>query len=121
MPPDVVNLQAKLARFGERWSPRVVAEVEDVQLKLAKIEGGFVWHAHDDADEAFLVVAGSMRLEFRDGVVHLSQGELCVVPKGTEHRPVADEECHVLLIEPRGVINTGDAVSDLRAANDVWV
>ena len=121
MPPEVVNLQAKLARFAERWSPRVVAEVNDVQLKLAKLEGGFVWHAHEDADEAFLVLDGSMRIEFRDGVVHLSEGEVCIVPKGIEHRPWADEECHVLLIEPRGVINTGDAESDRRAANDVWV
>ena len=121
MPPDVVNLRGKLARFSEVWSPRVVAEVNDYQLKLAKLEGEFVWHAHDDTDEAFLVLEGSMRIEFRDGVAHLAEGDLCVVPKGTEHRPCADRACHVLLIEPRGVVNTGDAGGDLQAENDVWV
>lgn len=121
MPSDVVNLQAKLARISELWSPRVVAEVNDYQLKLAKFEGAFVWHAHDDTDEAFLVLAGAMRIEFRDRVAHLAEGDLCVVPKGAEHRPCADEECHVLLIEPRGVINTGDAGDERRAANDVWI
>ncbi len=121
MPSDVVNLADKLARFSEHWSPRVVAEVNDYQLKLAKFEGEFVWHTHEDTDEAFLVLEGSMRIEFRDGVAHLAEGDLCVVPKGTEHRPCADRECHVLLIEPRGVVNTGDVVGELRAANDVWV
>lgn len=121
MPSDVMNLADKLGRFSELWSPRVVAEVNDYQVKLVKIEGEFVWHAHEVTDEAFLVLAGSMRIEFRDGISHLSEGELCVVPKGTEHRPCADEECHVLLIEPRGVVNTGDTGSELRAANDVWV
>lgn len=121
MPADVVNLKGKLARFSELWSPHVVAELNDYQLKLVKIEGTFVWHAHDDTDEAFLVLEGSMRIEFRDGTAHLSEGDLCVVPKGTEHRPCADRECHVLLIEPRGVVNTGDAGGDLQAVNDVWV
>lgn len=121
MPSDVVNLQAKLARFTELWSPRVVAELNDYQLKVVKIEGAFVWHAHEETDEAFLVLEGSMRIEFRDGVAHLSEGDLCVVPKGTEHRPCADAECHVLLIEPRGVVNTGDAEDERRAANDVWI
>ena len=121
MPADVVNLKGKLARFSELWSPRVVAELNEYQLKLVKIEGTFVWHAHDDTDEAFLVLEGSMRIEFRDGTALLSEGDLCVVPKGTEHRPCADRECHVLLFEPRGVVNTGDAGGDLRAANDVWV
>jgi mannose-6-phosphate isomerase-like protein (cupin superfamily) len=121
VPIDVLNLADKLARFSERWSPRVVAEVNDYQIKLAKFEGTFVWHAHDDTDEAFLVLAGAMRIEFRDRVAHLAEGDLCVVPKGIEHRPSADAECHVLLIEPRGVVNTGDAGVDRRAANDVWV
>ena len=121
MPPDVVNLADKLARFSEHWSPRVVAELNDYQFKLAKLEGEFVWHAHDDTDEAFLVLAGSLRIEFRDGVAHLGEGDLYVVPKGTEHRPCAERECHVLLIEPRGVVNTGDAGGELRAANDVWI
>ncbi len=121
MPSDGVDLKAKLALFSEHWAPRVVAEVNDHQLKLAKFEGDFVWHAHADADEAFLVLAGAMRIEFRDGVTHLAEGDLCVVPKGVEHRPRADAECHVLLIEPRGVVNTGDAGGERRAANDVWI
>lgn len=122
---EVVNLADKLSLFDERWSPRVVAELNDDQIKLAKIQGEFVWHAHDDVDEAFLVVHGSMAIELRDRTVHLEAGELFVVPRGVEHRPVAAEECHILLIEPRGVVNTGDADTDdageLRAANDVWV
>ncbi len=118
---DVINLSAKLAGFDGHWAPRVVAEMNDYQLKVVKIRGDFVWHAHADTDEVFLVLAGSMGIAFRDRTVHLSQGELLVVPRGVEHKPFAEEECHVLLIEPRGVVNTGDAGGDLRAENDVWV
>jgi len=121
LPSEVINLTEKLGRFSELWSPRVIAEMNDYQFKLARIKGRFVWHAHRDTDEAFLVLAGSMSIEFRDGVAHLAAGELCVVPKGIEHRPFAEEECHVLLIEPRGVVNTGEAGGDLQAKNDVWV
>jgi mannose-6-phosphate isomerase-like protein (cupin superfamily) len=119
--PDAINLREKLACFSEHWSPRVVAEMNDYQFKLAKFEGSFVWHSHDDTDEVFLVLAGTLGIEFRDGSVELGEGEMCVVPKGVEHRPFAERECHVLLVEPRGVVNTGDAASDLRADNDVWV
>ncbi|MFO7545198.1 MAG: TrmO family methyltransferase [Trueperaceae bacterium] len=119
--PVVSDLREKLAMIDAPWSPRVVAELNDHQFKLAKFRGPFVWHAHHDVDEAFLVIEGAMRLEFRSGVRHLVEGQLCVVPRGVEHRPVADEECRVLLIEPRGVTNTGDAVSELRAPDDVWV
>lgn len=121
MPSDVVNLEDKLARFSALWSPRVVAEVNDYQVKLVKLEGAFVWHAHEDTDEAFLVLEGAMRIEFRDGVSRLAAGDLCVVRKGVEHRPCAEGECHVLLIEPRGVVNTGDAGGERQAANDVWI
>ncbi len=119
--PSVVDLPEKLAMFDEPWAPRVVAELNDHQIKLAKFRGPFVWHVHRDVDEAFLVIDGAMRIEFRSGVRHLEPGRLCVVPSGVEHRPVADDECHVMLIEPRGVTNTGDTDSELRAANDVWV
>ncbi len=118
---QAINLRDKLARFEDHWAPRVVAEMNDVQFKLAKIEGEFVWHAHADTDEVFLVVEGEMRLEFRDKVVPLAAGEMYVVPKGVEHRPVAERECCILLVEPRGVVNTGDAGGAYTARNDVWV
>jgi mannose-6-phosphate isomerase-like protein (cupin superfamily) len=119
--PDVINLQDKLRCFDERWAPRVVAEMNDYQFKLAKFEGPFVWHSHDDTDEVFIVLSGSMGIEFRDGSVRLGEGEMLVVPRGVEHRPFAEAECHVMLVEPRGVVNTGEADSELRAENDVWV
>ena len=117
----VINLEEKLKRFSEHWSPRVVAEMNDYQFKLAKFEGEFVWHRHDETDEVFIVLAGRMGIELRDRTVELDEGELFVVPAGVEHRPFAEWECHVLLIEPRGVTNTGDAGGELTAENDVWV
>ena len=104
-----INLRDKLATFTEHWSPRVVAELNDYQFKLVKLQGEFVWHHHQDTDEAFLVVEGEMEIGFRDRTVTLRAGELFVVPKGVEHRPVAREEVHLLLIEPTGTPNTGDA------------
>ncbi|ASK18736.1 cupin domain-containing protein [Halomonas sp. N3-2A] len=121
MQSDVVNLSEKFSKFAEHWSPRVVAEMNDYQIKLAKFQGDFVWHDHKDTDEVFLVVKGAMGIELRDGTVHLSEGEIYVVPKGVEHRPFAEDECHVLLIEPQGVVNTGDSGGELRAENDVWI
>ncbi len=116
-----INLLGKLARVAEPWSPRVVAELNDYQFKVVWVEGAFVWHRHDDTDEAFLVLDGTLRLEFRDGHVDLGPGELYVVPKGVEHRPVAEAACRLLLVEPRGVVNTGDAGGDRTAPNDVWI
>lgn len=126
MAPGVVNFAEKLSRIDAPWSPRVVAELNDgmpsnIMFKLVKIEGDFVWHRHEDTDEAFLVQSGEVQIEFRDGSATLRAGELLVVPRGVEHRPHADAECHVLLIEPRGVINTGDAGGGLTAPNDVWI
>ena len=118
---DVVKLKEKLGLFSDHWSPRVVANMNDYQFKLAKFEGRFVWHAHDDTDEVFIVLAGRMGIEFRDRTVEVLEGEMIVVPRGVEHRPFAEQECHVMLVEPRGVVNTGDTDSDLRAENDVWV
>ena len=115
------NLNEKLTRFSEHWSPRVIAEMNDYQFKLAKLQGEFVWHHHADTDEVFLVLEGELIIELRDGEVRLGGGEMYVVPKGVEHRPRAEHECHVLLVEPRGVVNTGDAGGELTAANDVWV
>ncbi len=116
-----INIQEKLAKFSDHWSPKVVAEMNDYQFKLVKIQGDFVWHNHADTDEVFIVIEGSMRIEFEDGEVELSEGEMYVVPRGVNHKPYAEEECKVMLVEPRGVVNTGDAEGDLTASNDVWV
>lgn len=121
MTPGAINLRDKLALFSEHWSPRVVAEMNDYQFKLAKLQGEFVWHAHADTDEVFIVLEGELTLQFRGGEVALAAGEMYVVPKGVEHRPVAANECCVMLVEPRGVVNTGDAGGAYTAANDVWV
>jgi mannose-6-phosphate isomerase-like protein (cupin superfamily) len=117
----VVNLTEKLARFSEHWSPRVVAEMNDYQFKLVKFAGDFVWHDHPDTDEVFLVVKGEMQIGFRDREVTLREGELFVVPRGVEHITRATTECHALIVEPRGVVNTGAAAGTLTAQNDVWI
>lgn len=121
MSDTAINLREKLSRIADHWSPRVVAEMNDYQFKLAKVQGEFVWHAHDETDEVFLVIEGELVLEFRDKVVPLAAGELYVVPRGVEHRPVAVRECCILLVEPRGVVNTGQAGGAYTAPNDVWV
>lgn len=121
MTPDAINFAEKFARIDAPWTPRVVAELNDYQFKLVKIEGDFVWHRHEDTDEAFLVQSGELTIDFRDRSVQLRAGEMLVVPRGVEHRPHAGRECHVLLIEPRGVVNTGDAGGALTARNDVWI
>lgn len=116
-----INLAKKLRMIPGHWSPRVVAELNDYQFKLARIEGEFVWHDHPDTDEAFLVIEGEMSIEFRDGSVELKQGDLYVVPRGVEHKPVAKQECRIMVIEPRGVVNTGNAGGELTAEPDLWV
>lgn len=118
---EPINLEAKFARFSDHWSPHVVAELNDYQFKLVKAEGEFVWHSHQETDEAFIVVEGTLEIEFRDGKVTLNAGELFVVPKGVEHRPIALGECKILLLEPRNVVNTGNAGGELTAKNDVWI
>ena len=118
-----INLVEKFSLFNDKWSPKVVAEMNNYQIKLAKLQGDFVWHKHDDTDEVFLVMKGTLVIELRDGSVTLNEGEMYVVPKGVEHKPFAAEECHVVLLEPRGVVNTGGAedAGELTAANDVWI
>ena len=116
-----VNLQEKLSKFSEQWSPKIIAQMNDYYLKLAKVQGEFVWHNHPETDEVFLVVKGKLDIHLPEGKVTLSEGELYVVPKGVEHRPVAEDECHILLIEPVGTVNTGDAVNERTAPNDVWI
>ena len=105
---EKVNLAEKLASFDEPWSPKIVAELNDSYVKVVKFEGEFVWHHHDDEDELFLVVSGRLRMQFRDGDQVLGPGELIVVPRGVEHCPVAEGDCHVVLIEPKTTLNTGN-------------
>lgn len=120
---DRINLLEKFAKFDEHWSPRVIAESNGQLIKLAKLEGEFVWHDHANEDELFYVVKGRLELRFRDRVTVLTPGELCVVPKATEHFPVATEETWVMLIEPRSTLHTGDKVTDVTVANDrqLWI
>ena len=116
-----INFQQKFGLFNEQWLPKVVAEMNDYQFKVVKLQGDFNWHDHKDTDETFIVVEGDLRIDFRDGAVHVSTGEMFVVPKGIEHKPYAEHEVKLLLIEPRGVLNTGHEGSDRTAANDVWL
>ena len=109
---EKVNLVDKFALFNDHWSPKIVAELNGQQVKLVKFHGPFLWHHHDHEDELFLVVKGRFRMEFRDRHVWLEQGEFLVVPRGVEHRPVADEEAHVLLFEPASTLNTGNVKND---------
>ena len=107
--PDKVNLAVKYAQFSEHWSPKIVATLDDYDIKLVKVKGDFVWHSHDDEDEMFFVVEGTLDMDFRDGRKTLNAGELIVVPKGVEHKPHASDECRVLLLERQDVVNTGNA------------
>lgn len=118
---QAINFAQKFTLFNEQWSPKVVAEMNDYQFKIVRLEGDFIWHTHADTDEAFLVLEGELRIDFRDGNVLLRQGELYVVPKGTEHKPYAEHEVKLMLIEPRGVLNTGEQTGERTAQNDVWI
>ena len=121
MLPDKINLEEKYSKFTKHWSPRIIAEMNNYQFKIAKIKGEFVWHDHKDTDETFIVMEGEMTLKFRDKKVKLTQGELYVVPKGVEHKPCAKNECKILVIEPRGVINTGEVGGKFTMTEEVWV
>jgi mannose-6-phosphate isomerase-like protein (cupin superfamily) len=117
---EVVNLADKFARFSEHWNPKILARLNDYHVKAVKLKGEFVWHRHVDTDELFLVTKGSLVIRLRDRDVSLGPGELLVVPKGVEHQPVAEEECEVLLIEPAGTPNTGDA-GGARTVQPEWI
>lgn len=117
-----ISFHDKFATFSDRFHPKVVAQMNDVQFKLARVEGDFIWHAHADTDETFIVLEGELNIDFRDGRVTLRAGEMFVVPKGVEHKPHAARECKIMLIEPAGTTNTGDAPEgDRTAPNDVWI
>jgi mannose-6-phosphate isomerase-like protein (cupin superfamily) len=108
MPHTAINLAGKLSKFSDHWSPKIVAAYNGNDVMVVKVKGEFTWHSHPDTDDFFLVLKGRLIIKLRDGDVHLGPGEMFVVPKGVEHCPVAEEECHLLLIEPRGTPNTGD-------------
>jgi mannose-6-phosphate isomerase-like protein (cupin superfamily) len=116
-----VSFDEKFAKFQEQYSPRVIARMNDYEFKLVRVQGEFVWHSHADTDETFIVFDGTLVIAFRDGEVTLSAGQMFVVPRGVEHCPRADEECRIMLIEPAGTVNTGDAGGLLTAPNDVWI
>ena len=116
-----INFSRKFDLFAEQWAPKVIAEMNDYQFKIVKLEGDFIWHNHPETDEAFIVIEGDLRIDFRDGVVHVTAGEMYVVPQGVEHKPYAEKEVKLLLIEPRGVLNTGQAGGKRTAQNDVWI
>ncbi len=118
---QATNFQSKLQLFSEQWKPKIIAQMNDYHLKLVKIQGQFVWHSHAETDEVFIVVNGSMEIEFHDGKVTLNSGEMYVVPKGVEHKPFAAEQCSILLIEPAGTINTGNTGGNMTAPSDAWI
>ena len=116
-----INFAEKLSLFSDQWQPRVIVELNDYQFKIVRIEGDFIWHDHKDTDEAFIVLEGMLRIDFRDGSVTLGPGEMYVVPKGVEHKPYAEREVKMLLIEPRGTLNTGHEGGERTAENDRWI
>jgi mannose-6-phosphate isomerase-like protein (cupin superfamily) len=116
-----IGLEHKLSLFKETWTPKVIAEMNDYQFKLVKVLGDFIWHDHQETDETFIVLQGELRLDFRDGFVCLGPGEMFVVPKGVQHKPSAQHEVHLMLIEPRGVLNTGHEGGERTAPGDAWI
>ena len=119
--PTKINFKQKFMLFEEQWSPKVIAEMNDYQFKVVRLEGEFVWHQHDDTDETFIVLDGELTIDLESGPVILCAGEMLVIPRGMRHRPHASSEAKVLLVEPAGVVNTGDAKSELTASQDVWI
>jgi mannose-6-phosphate isomerase-like protein (cupin superfamily) len=116
-----INFKEKFSLFAEPWSPKVIAEMNNYQFKVVKLLGDFIWHDHQETDETFIVIEGMLRIDFRDGAVQVGAGEMFIVPRGVEHKPYAEREVKLLLIEPRGVLNTGDEGGARTAANDVWI
>jgi mannose-6-phosphate isomerase-like protein (cupin superfamily) len=118
---SAISFKEKFSMFSEHFSPKIIAQMNDYHFKLGKFQGDFIWHKHIDTDETFIVLEGEMRIFFRDGKVDLKAGEMFVVPKGANHKPFAEKECKIMLIEPAGTINTGDAGGELTADDNVWI
>lgn len=121
MEHTAINFHDKLAAFSDHWSPKIIAQMNDYHFKLVKVQGEFVWHSHPETDEVFIVLDGELTIELRDGNVDLKAGEMVVIPKGVEHRPVARAECQMMLVEPAGTVNTGDTGGEMTAENNVWI
>ena len=117
---QIVNISQKFGLFNEYWSPRIVGELNDSHVKLAKLKGEFVWHQHENEDELFLVIKGKLLIKLRDRDLWLNEGELVIIPKGVEHCPVAEEEVHVMLLEPKSTLNTGDQQNE-RTVEAQWI
>ena len=118
---DKINLREKFEKFDDYWSPRIVGELNGQYVKIAKVKGQFVWHDHANEDELFMVIKGKLTIEFRDKTLELNEGEISIVPKGIEHKPYAQEECHILLFEPRAIAHTGEVDSQLTQKEDKWI
>ena len=116
-----INFKYKLSQISEQWSPKIIAQMNNYHFKLSKARGEFVWHDHPETDEVFIVMKGHLDILFRDGKVSLDEGEMFVVPKGVEHKPVAENEVHILLIEPAGTVNTGNVVDEKTAPDNIWI
>lgn len=121
MVAQAINFYDKLQLIYEQWTPKIIAQMNDYNFKLVKMQGDFVWHSHAETDEVFIVLDGGMEVHFRDGKVSLSGGEMLVVPKGVEHKPYAAGQCSVLLVEPAGTVNTGEAGGEMTAPADAWI
>jgi mannose-6-phosphate isomerase-like protein (cupin superfamily) len=118
---EIINLVQKYSLITEQWDPKIIAQLNDYHIKIAKIQGEFVWHSHPETDEVFLVVEGHLTIHLRGEDLHLSAGELCVIPRGVEHKPAADEECQILMVEPAGTLNTGDTESERTVEEVDWI
>ncbi len=118
---SVVNLADKFSLIKDQWDPKIIAQLNDYHLKIAKIQGEFVWHSHPESDEVFLVVDGELTIHLREKELHLTHGELCVIPKGVEHKPAAEKECQILMVEPAGTLNTGDAGGERTIEETEWI
>lgn len=118
---SVINFKEKLAKFSDHWSPKIIAKMNNYHFKLVKFQGEFIWHKHTGTDETFVILDGEMAIEFRERKITLKSGEMFVVPKNVEHRPIANKECKILLIEPSGTINTGEIEDELTTGKEVWI
>ncbi|MCT4402884.1 Cupin domain protein [Leuconostoc suionicum] len=121
MEQKAINFEEKFKLFGEQWSPKIIAQMNNYQFKVVKIQDNFVWHKHDQTDEVFIIIDGEVRIDFRDGSVTLKKNEMFVIPKGIEHKPYSEFESKIILIEPEGVVNTGDNEGAMTAESDVWI
>ncbi len=121
MLPKVVDIDEKFGLFGEHWQPKVIGKINDYLVKIGKVQGDFVWHQHEETDELFIVHKGVLRIDFREGPVYLNEGQMLVVPKGVEHKPHADEECEIIMLEPETTLNTGDVQSEMTVEAPEWI